>query len=198
MVHPVRSTLQRRYSAELNSSPIIETISSNSSLLGPMIQPVRDDGSTGDEIDKYWSIGAVKSSGLTNVLSRRSSRKASLPALYQMAMDYCGTLATPTPSERVNSSSGREFTCTRQSLSSFMFIMTMRLRSWMCAGILKVPANRAQAAAAIVQSGANDFQFVVQQLEMEQRNGTRKSLTMGSQLPHNQFADMVFDAESEL
>ena len=36
----------------------------------------------------------------------------------------------------------------------------------MDAGILKVPANWKQAVAALVQSGANDMQSVVQQLEM--------------------------------
>ena len=41
------------------------------------------------------------------------------------------------------------------------------LRPWMGVGILKVPANRAQVAAALVQSDANDVSSVVQKLEME-------------------------------
>ena len=40
----------------------------------------------------------------------------------------------------------------------------MRLR--MGAGIHKVPANQVQAPAALVQSGANEMQSFVQQLEM--------------------------------
>ena len=47
----VRSTLQRRYSAEFNSSLINETESKSSSLFASMFKPVRDGGSTGDEID---------------------------------------------------------------------------------------------------------------------------------------------------
>ena len=41
------------------------------------------------------------------------------------------------------------------------------LCSWMGAGILKVPAKRSQEAAALVQSGSNDVQSVIRQLEME-------------------------------
>ena len=44
------------------------------------------------------------------------------------------------------------------------------MRSWMGAGVTQVPVNRAQALAALVQSGANDVQSVVAQLEMEQEN----------------------------
>ncbi|KAH9531717.1 hypothetical protein CY35_19G050700 [Sphagnum magellanicum] len=82
-------------------------------------------------VDQYLSIGVVQSSGFIDVLSWWSAQKELLPGHYQMAMDYHGTLATSTPSERVNSAADREFTCTRQSLSSSVFIMTMCLRSWM-------------------------------------------------------------------
>jgi hypothetical protein len=64
-----------------------------------------------------------------------------------MAMDYLGTPATSTPSEHVNSAAGSEFTSAPQSLSSSIFIQTICLRSWMDAGILKLPVNRAQEAA---------------------------------------------------
>ena len=36
--------------------------------------------------------------------------------------------------------------------------------------ILKEPSNRAQAPAALVQTGFNDVQSVVQRLEMEKEN----------------------------
>ncbi len=87
-----------------------------------------------------------------------------------MAMDYHKTSATSTPSERVNSVAGREFTCTRQSLSSSVFIMTMCLRSWMNASILKVPTNRAQAAAILGQDDTNNVESIVQELEEEQED----------------------------
>ncbi len=72
-----------------------------------------------------------------------------------------------TPLEWVNSAADREFTCTRQSLSSSVFIMTMCLRSWMNASILKVLVNRAKAAGALGQDGANNVELVVQELEEE-------------------------------
>ncbi len=116
-----------------------------------------------------------------------------------MAMDYHGTPATSTPSERVNNAAGREFTCTRQSLSLSVFIMTMCLRSWMNAGILKVPANRAQAAAALGQDGANNVELVVQELEEEQEDWDEEILDDGVvQMLHNQFADLVFEANLDL
>jgi hypothetical protein len=78
-----------------------------------------------------------------------------------MAMDYHGMTATLTPSEWVNNIANCEFTCTEQSLSSSVFIMTMCLRSWMNVGNLKMPANRAQAAAALGQDSANNVESVV-------------------------------------
>jgi hypothetical protein len=62
-----------------------------------------------------------------------------------MAMDFLGTLATLTPSERVNSMAGREFTTARQSLSTDIIIKTMCLRSWMKAGVINIPADRHKA-----------------------------------------------------
>jgi hypothetical protein len=107
------------------------------------------------------SIGVIQSSGFIDVLSWWSAQKESLPSHYQMAMDYHGMPTTSTPSEWVNSTTGREFTCTRQSLLSSVFIMTMCLLSWMNAGILKVPANRAQATAALGQDSANNVELIV-------------------------------------
>jgi hypothetical protein len=108
-----------------------------------MFQPQRDVSGNDNEVDQYLSIGVVQSSGFIDILSWWSAWKELLSGHYQMAMDYHGTPATSMPSERVNSAAGRKFTCTRQSLSSSVFIMTMCLCSWMNAGILKVPANRA-------------------------------------------------------
>jgi hypothetical protein len=92
-----------------------------------MFQPQRNIGGNDDEVDQYLSIGVVQSSGFINILSWWSARKESLPGHYQMAMDYHGTPAMSTPSEWVNSAAGCKFTCTRQSLSSSVFIMTMCL-----------------------------------------------------------------------
>jgi hypothetical protein len=164
-----------------------------------MFQPQRGVGGNGNEVDQYLSIGVVQSSGFIDILSWWSARKELLSGHYQMAMDYHGTPATSTPSERVNSTAGREFTCTRQSLSSSVFIMTMCLRSWMNVGILKVPANRAQATAALGQDGANNVESVVQELEEEQEDWDEEILDDGVvQMLHNQFANLVFEASLDL
>jgi hypothetical protein len=126
---------------EVSSRQSIEHEAAGNSLFATMFQPQRSIDGNGDEVNQYLSIGVVQSSRFIDVLSWWSARKASLPSQYQMAMDYHRTPATSTPSERVNSATGRKFTCTRQSLSSSVFIMTMCLRSWMNAGILKVPVN---------------------------------------------------------
>ncbi len=126
-----------------------------------MFQLQHDVSGNGDEVDEYLSIGVVQSLRFIDVLSWWSAQKDSLPGHYQMAMDYHGRPVTLTPSEQVNSVAGREFTCTRQSLSSLVFIMTMCLRSWMNASIFKVPANRAQAMAALGQDDTNNVESVV-------------------------------------
>ncbi|CAM6073743.1 unnamed protein product [Sphagnum tenellum] len=77
--------------------------------------------------------------------------------------------------------------------------MTMCLRSWMNADILKVPTNRAQAAAALGQDGANNVESVVQELEEEQEDWDEEVLDDGVvQMLHNQFADLVFEANLDL
>ncbi len=141
VVDLVRNSLQRRYSAEVSSHQSIEQEAASNSLFAAMFQLQRNVGGNGNEVDQYLSIGVVQSSGFINILLWWSAHKELLSGHYQMAMDYHETPTTSTPSERVNSIAGREFTCTRQLLSSSMFIMTMCLRSWMNAGILKVPAN---------------------------------------------------------
>ncbi|KAH8960164.1 hypothetical protein BDL97_06G117900 [Sphagnum fallax] len=131
-----------KYKSKLVQEPAIiaaiEQEAAGNSLFAVMFQPQHGVGGNGNEVDRYLSIGVVQSSGFIDILSWWSARKELLPGHYQMAMDYHETPATSTPSERVNSAAGREFTCTRQSLSSSVFIMTMCLRSWMNAGILKV------------------------------------------------------------
>ncbi len=168
VVDLVRNSLQRRYSAKVSSHQSIEQEVAGNSLFAAMFQLQRDVAGNGNEVDQYLSIGVFHSSGFIDVLSWWLAQKESLPGHYQMAMDYHGTPATSTPSKRVNSAAGREFTCTRQSLSLSMFIMTMCLRLWMNAGILKVPANRAQAMAALGQDSTNNVESVVQELEEEQ------------------------------
>lgn len=116
-----------------------------------------------------------------------------------MAMDYLGTPATSTPSERVNSDASREFTCMRQSLSSSVFIMVMCLRSWMNAGILKVPVHRAVAATAILAEGEEKIlKSIVQNLEEEQGGWNEEILEDDViAMLHSQFSDLVFDAEHD-
>jgi hypothetical protein len=141
VVDLVCNSLQRRYSAKVSSRQSIEQEVAGNLLFTAMFQPQREVGGNGDEVDQYLSIGIIQSSGFIDVLSWWSARKESLPGHYQMAMDYHRTPATSTPSERVNIAIGHEFTCTQQSLSSSVFIMTMCLRLWMNVDILKVPAN---------------------------------------------------------
>ncbi|CAM6015769.1 unnamed protein product [Sphagnum balticum] len=199
VVDLVHNSLQRRYSAKVSSRQSIEQEVASNSLFAAMFQPQRGISGNDNEVNQYPSIDVVQSSGFINILSWWSARKELLPGHYQMAMDYHGTSATSMPSERVNSAAGREFTCTRQSLSSSVFIMTMCLRSWMNAGILKVPVNRAQAAAALGQDSANNVESVIQELEEEQEDWDEEILDDGVvQMLHNQFANLVFEASLDL
>jgi hypothetical protein len=75
-----------------------------------------------DEVEKYLSLGVVTSWSFIDVMEWWTVQKDVFPAHYQMAADYLGTPATSTRSEHVNSMAGREFTTTRRSLSSSMFI----------------------------------------------------------------------------
>ncbi len=154
----------------MSSRQSIEQEAAGNLLIAAMFHPQHNVGGNDDEVDQYLLIGVVQSSGFIDVLSWWSAWKESLPGHYQMAMDYHGTLVTSTPSERVNSATGRKFTCTRQSLSSSVFIMTMCLRSWMNASILKVSKNQAQAVATLGQDGANNVELIVQELEEEQED----------------------------
>jgi hAT family C-terminal dimerisation region len=157
----------------------------------------------GDEVDDYLAYGAVNASKFIDVLQWWPARKNALPALYAVAMDYLGTLATSTPWERVNSAAGRKFTSARQSLSSSIFIETMCLRSWMDAGILKLPVNRAQATADAAAARAaqdtalaRDLEAAIAQIEIEQDDWHEEILDDGVvQMLKNQFEDLVFESE---
>ena len=80
-----------------------------------------------DEVDQYLALGVVVTGSKTfvDVIQWWAGRKDAFPAHFQMAMDYLATPATSTPSERVNSMAGREFTSARQSLLSDIFVKTM-------------------------------------------------------------------------
>jgi hAT family C-terminal dimerisation region len=169
----IRELLQRRYSEQIIVHPPGQQESADS-LFAALFEQPQADGIPRDEVDECLSIGAVNANGFIDVLSWWSTRKTSLPGHYQMAIDFFGTPATSTQSERVNSAAGREYTSARQSLSHYVFIQTMCLRSWMDAGILTPPANRAQAAADAAaaaraeQDGANDLDATVELMEIEQ------------------------------
>jgi len=66
-------------------------------------------------------------------------------------------------------------------------------------GILKVPANRAKAAVALGQNGANNVESVVQELEEEQEDWDKEILDDGViKMFHNQFVDLGFEANLDL
>jgi hAT family C-terminal dimerisation region len=165
----VRAVLQRRYSGQM-ATPTLACQEPADTLFSAMFQP-NIAAFPGDEVDEYLAYGAVNASKFIDVLQWWSTRKNALPALYNMTMDYLGTPATSTPSERVNSAAGSEFTSARQSLSSSIFIQTMCLRSRMDAGILKLPQAAADAAAASAAQDTalpDDLEAAVAEIEIEQ------------------------------
>jgi hAT family C-terminal dimerisation region len=169
----VRAIIQRHYSGQM-AAPKLACQEPADTLFSAMFQPTIA-AFPGDDVDYYLAYGAVNVSKFIDVLQWWYARKNALKALYNMAMDYLGTPARSIPLERVNSAAGSEFTSARQSLSSSIFIQTMCLRSWMDAGILKLPMNRAQdaadtatALAAQDTALANDLEAAVAQIEIEQ------------------------------
>jgi hypothetical protein len=58
-------------------------------------------------------MGVVQLQSVIDVIQWWNARKETLRAHYQMAMDYLGTPASSTPSERVKSLAGREFMTAR-------------------------------------------------------------------------------------
>ena len=122
-------------------------------------------------------------------------RKEQLPGHYHMAMDFLGTPATSTPSERVNSMAGREFTTARQSLSTDIFIKTMCLRrSWMKAGVIKIPADRHKAASLKVRFPAAAIDQMVSTIEDEQEQWVEEVLDDSAlDMLNNQFNHLTAD-----
>jgi hAT family C-terminal dimerisation region len=197
----VRPVIQRRYSGPMAApTPAIQE---PADTFFPAVFQPHVSAFWGDEVDDYLAYGAVNSSKFIDVLHRWSARKNALPALYTVAMDYLGTPATSTPSECVNSAVGRAFTSAWQSLSSSIFIQTMCLRSWMDPGILKLPVNRAQAAADAAAVGtaqdtalADDLEAAIAQTEIEQDDWYEEVLDDSVvQMLNNQFEDLVFESE---
>jgi hypothetical protein len=144
--------IQHRYSNIV--ATLIPRLDRVNTLFATMFEQVQNvDNEINDEVEKYFSLGVVTSSSFIDVMEWWTAQKDVFLAHYQMAADYLGTLATSTPSKRVNSVARREFTTTRQLLSSllssFVFIQTMCLRSWVDVGVIKVSSNRAKVVANI-------------------------------------------------
>ena len=125
-------------------------------------------------------------------------------------MDYLGTPATSTPSERVNSMAGCEFTTARQSLSSEIFIKTMCLRSWMKAQIINLPKDRQLGQQGLANNAAPSpgdhsantavsIDAAVSMIEIEQEDWVEKVLDNGMvSLLNIQFDNLVADEEFDL
>jgi len=162
------------------------------------VQNVGDE--IGDEVEKYLSLGVVTSSSFIDVMEWWTARKDMFPAHYQMVADYLGMPATSTPSERVNSMAGREFTAVRQPLSSSVFIQTMCLRSWIDTRVIKVPSNRAKVAAdiekALGDGTTTSVAAIFDQIAVEQDHWEDEVLDDGVvELMNSQFERFVLEAE---
>ncbi|OAE34411.1 hypothetical protein AXG93_4875s1310 [Marchantia polymorpha subsp. ruderalis] len=83
--------------------------------LNPQIPKPTDTSELMVVIEIYLLTSVVHALDFIDVLSWWSAWKDALPGHYQMAMDYLGTPATSTPSERVYSATGREFTYNEQA-----------------------------------------------------------------------------------
>jgi hypothetical protein len=170
-------------------------------LFVAMFEQVQNVGDEiGDEVEKYLSLGVVTSSSFIDVMEWWTARKDVFPAHYQMAADYLGTPATSTPSERVNSMAGREFTAARQSLSSSVFIQTMCLRSWIDAKVIKVLVNRAKVAAdiekALGDGATTSVAAIFDQITVEQDHWEDEVLDDGVvELMNSQFERFVLEVE---
>jgi hAT family C-terminal dimerisation region len=152
-------------------------------------------------------MGIVVSQSFIDIVQWWMARKDVLPAHFQMAMDYLGTPATSTPSERVNSMAGREFSTVRQSPSSAIFVKTMCLRSWMKASVITIPSDRQKAMVqSVVQDvssgGASTATVSIDQMvsliKVERNDWEEEVLDDGVVGMLNiQFDDMIAD-ESDL
>jgi len=195
----IRSQILRRYS-NIVVAPTLgpDRVDTFFVAMFEQVQNVGDE--IGDEVEKYLSLGVVTWSSFIDVMEWWTARKDVFPAHYQMAADYLGTPATSTPSERVNSMTGREFTAARQLLSSFLFIQTMCLRSWIDTRVIKVPSNQAKVAADIEKAlgdGATiSVATVFYQIPVEQDHWEDEVLDDGVvELMNSQFERFVLEAE---
>ena len=188
----IRAVLKNRYSDKfLDIVPPASEQQSNTNLCQVFFSSSCGNGganggdgeeiAVGDEVDRYLEMGVVVSQTFMDVVQWWMVRKEQLPAHYHMAMDYLGTPATSTPSERVNSMAGREFTAARQSLSSDIFIKTMCLRSWIKAGVVKIPPDRHKAFMSVTRlPAAGTIDEVVNAIEVEQQEWVEEVLDDGA------------------
>jgi hypothetical protein len=210
----IRSVLQDRYSdklqviaprpvAEQSNATLFEVLfaGSDASAATNQVGNSEDAHHCDDEVDRYLAMGKVVSQSFIDIVQWWMGRKNVLPAHYQMAMDYLGTPATSTPSERVNSMAGREFTSARQSLSSDIFVKTMCLRSWMKLGEIKIPhdRHRAMVALASTRPPGESVDAVVSMIEVEQEEWVEEVLddsVVG--MLNTQFDNMFADESDNL
>jgi hypothetical protein len=154
-------------------------------------------------------MGVVHLQSFLDVIQWWKAQKEMLPAHYQMAMHYLGTPATSTPSKRVNSIAGREFTAARQSLLSEIFIKAMCLRSWMTAQVIKLPKDwqlveQTQPSHAALPGGVStntavSIDAALSMIEIEQEDWVKKVLDNGMVGMLNiQFNNLIADEESDL
>ena len=117
----ITTLIQCRYSNTVTTpTPRLDRVDTLFTAMFEKVQNVGED--IGNEVDKYLSFSVVTSSSFIDVMEWWTARKDVFPAHYQTAADYLGTHATSTPSERVNSVAGCEFTAARQLLSLSVFI----------------------------------------------------------------------------
>ena len=184
-----------------------------SSAGGDALLSANNDDPISDKVDRYLGMGIVMSTSFIDVIQWWMACKDVLPAHFQMAMDYLRTPANSTPSERVNSMAGQEFTSARQSLSSEIFMKTMSLCSWMNAEVINIPSDRQKALSVPVPrhdlgspggasnctAAAKSIEAVVSMIEIEQEDLVEKVLDDGVVGMMNiQFDNTITDAESDL
>ncbi len=185
----IRAVLNDRYADKLHVVPPRNVLEQSNATLfealfassGTSNQVDGDNTPLCDEVDQYLAMGVAVSQSFIDVVQWWVGRKDVLPAHYHMAMDYLATPATSTPSERVNSMSGREYTSARQSLSSDIFVKTMCLRSWMKLDTIKIPRDRQKAAMSGLAGSSRpapdeSIDAVVSMIEMEQEEWVEEVL----------------------
>jgi hypothetical protein len=156
---------------EQSNATLFEALFASSDGRGTSNQAVDgDDTPLCDKVDRYLSMGVAVLPSFIDFVQWWMGRKDVLPAHFQIAMDYHATPATSTPSERVNSMSGWEFTSAQQSLSSDIFFKTLSLRSWMKLEILKIPCNCHKGMTGLGSTRPPDesTDAVVNMIEMDQ------------------------------